>query len=220
MIVQAEPVTIRLPHNTQLRSKGIHQSRLVKLMAIDGEGLKPDLVEDMSLIEPGDLSFIEEPEALLRISLGLAWEEWYIRTQLGHYVMDHPGEYVLDGIYMSPDGEEMSAVLRPSKLGSCTVINHIIHEVKATYKSVKTVGMLQTQEELKRNWMWLAQLKNYCKAAGTNKACLHVLFLAGNYKPAFKPQLRKFKITFTQEELDTHWALTLDYLNYKLQEEK
>jgi len=212
MIVRCEPITIKLPPNNGLRSKGIHQSRIVKLMAQEAGVLKTELVEDWSLIEPGDLGSIADPEVLLRIAIGLAWEEWYIRTQMLNCV-DHPEEFEYEGIYMSMDAEEMAVIM----FNRVKALRYIVHEIKATYKSVKTVGMLQSVEELKKNWMWLAQLKNYCKAKGTRWGCLHVLFICGNYKPAFKPQLRKFCIEFTQEELDEHWELTKDYILEKLE---
>jgi len=213
MKVTCEPITIRLPGAQGLRSKGIHQSRIIKLMAKEAGVLRTDdPVEDWSLIEPGDLSSISDPEVLLRISLGLAWEEWYIRTQMPHCI-DHPDEFEFEGIYMSMDAEEMAIVIH----NKIKQLRHVIHEVKLTYKSVRTVGMLNTVEELKKNWLWLAQLKNYCKGQGTRFACLHVMFVCGNYKPAFKPQLRKFCIEFEQQEIEEHWELTKDYVLEKLE---
>lgn len=81
----------------------------------------------------------------------------------------------------------------------------VVHEIKATYKSTKTVGDLSTQ------WMWLAQIKNYCRAKGTKHAMLHVLFICGDYSRPIKPMLKCWKIEFTQEELDANWELMTEY---------
>ena len=82
---------------------------------------------------------------------------------------------------------------------------HIVHEVKATYKSTRTVGDLSSQ------WMWLAQIKAYCKGLDTRHARLHVLFLCGDYTYPIKPVLKVWDIEFTQEEIDANWELLRDY---------
>lgn len=120
-------------------------------------------------------------------------------------VVDHPGEMEVDGIYMSPDGESIATVFMDKAIS-------VIHECKATYKSTKTVG------DLTKQWMWLAQIMAYCKGANTTTAMLHVLFLCGDYKFPITPQLRCWKIEFTQDEIDTNWELLRNYMYNKLRE--
>jgi hypothetical protein len=80
-----------------------------------------------------------------------------------------------------------------------------VHEVKATYKSTKTVGDLSSQ------WMWLAQMKAYCIAKGTRFAVMHCWFLCGDYSYPIRPRREVWEIEFTQEELDSNWTLLADY---------
>lgn len=169
--------------------------------------LKPEWADDLGLVEVEG-----EQEAWwngldsasrLRMSIGLAWEQWYI-SQIAE-ISGQPGEMHVDGIYMTPDGESIDVLLTPSGP------QHIItcHEVKATYKSTKTVGDLTGQ------WMWLAQTKGYCMGMGTRIAYLHVLFLCGDYKYPITPQLHRWRIEYTQEELEENWTLMQDYLRHR-----
>jgi hypothetical protein len=146
--------------------------------------------------------------------IGLAWEDWYLKNVL---VLDgvekHPGEFKLDGIYMSPDGlsEEGvestdTIVTQRSKKQGVTYVR--VHELKATYKSTNTVG--ETVEELQKQWMWMTQIKGYCNAAGSNHASLHVLFLCGNYKMPIRPVLRVYDLEFTNQELAETWELIVE----------
>jgi hypothetical protein len=177
--------------------------------------LTNDQAEELSLM---DVRYVLDPVALLRIMIGLAWEDWYLKNVL---VLDgiekHPGEFKLDGIYMTPDGlseegvESASTILtqRAPKRGRMLVR---VHELKATYKSTNTVG--ETVEELRKQWMWMAQIMGYCLAAATNLASLHVLFLCGNYKMPIRPVLRVYDLEFTEQELEENWAMIVEGKQY------
>lgn len=174
--------------------------------------LKLELDEDMSLLS--NFSEITDRVALIRISIGLAWESYYIPTLPD--VLDHPSEMHCDGVYMNHDGESVTAFMCPTSNQNSLII--IVHEIKATYKSTKTVGV--TEEEFlknrKKNWMWLSQLMSYCRAKGTRHGWLHVLFLNSNYKFPMVPEILIYKFEFTQEELDENWALMTDYRDERL----
>ncbi len=187
-----------LPPARTERSKGIHVSNIIRCIASDTGILKSEWAEDASLT---DVRQITDPIAILRISMGLAWEEWYI-PRLPE-VSDHPGELQVDGVYMSPDGESLEAFFGVG-------MQSVIHEVKATYKSVKTVGDLRTQ------WMWLSQIQAYCKARETLYAKLHVLFVCGDYKYPITPQLKVWRLVFTEQEIADNWKLLTDYRNDRL----
>jgi hypothetical protein len=204
------PVTLILPPPETKRGEGVHLSGIIRCIATEQGILKPEWAEDLSL---SDVREITDPVAILRINIGLAWEKHYI-PMLGD-VVDHPGEMRLDGIYMTHDGESVSVIVtdihQPLAL--------ICHEVKATYKSTKTVCnplIVDTGKALESNWMWMAQLKGYCKSLNTRYAMLHVLFLCGDYSFPIKPVLRRWLIEFEQEELDMNWQLMVDYMNYRL----
>jgi hypothetical protein len=193
-----------LPQPKTPRSPGVHVSSIIRCIATEAGILKPEWAEELSLV---DARTITDPVAILRISIGLAIEQYYIPEILSHYgVLDHPGELHYDGVYMTHDGESESVIITLNERGK----NHVgvyqrVHEVKATYKSTRTVGDLSSQ------WMWLAQMKAYCIAKGTRFAVMHCWFLCGDYKYPIKPIRLVWEIEFTQDELDNNWNLLADY---------
>lgn len=212
------PTTLNAPISRAPRSEGIHVSAVLRSIAAETGILKLDTAANLSLIEVGgNEAWWEQltPVDRLRISIGLAWEEWYIPQLDG--VIDHPGEMFVDGIYMTHDGESLDTVLSSGArvprdmVVAGMAVRHVLclHEVKATYKSTKTVGELLTQ------WLWLAQTKAYCKALNTLVAYLHVLFLCGDYKYPITPQLKVWRITYTQAEIDENWELITDYVKHR-----
>lgn len=203
MITTELPVTLILPPPIVPRSPGQHVSGIIRCLAVDMGILKPEWAEELSLVDARDIT---DPVAVLRINIGLAWEEHYI-PMLGD-VADHPEEIHYEGIYMSPDGESVSVIITRGQPKHVLMV----HEVKATYKSTKTVGEPTTDNP----WMWMAQIKSYCKALGTRFAVLHVLFLCGDYSYPIKPVLKKWQLEFTQQELDDNWALLMDYREHRL----
>jgi hypothetical protein len=114
----------------------------------------------------------------------------------------HPNEMEVQGIYMTHDGESVDVVWGGDLA---------LHEVKTTYKSTKTVGDLLGQ------WMWIAQMKGYCKGLHTRVAYLHVLFLCGDYKYPITPQLKCWRVEFTQDEIDDNWEMMIDYVRHRRQ---
>lgn len=208
MRVTEIPFEIFLPSSKMPRSPGVHVSGIIRCMATESGILKNEWAEELSLL---DIQTITDPVAVLRISIGLAWEQYYIPSILGPAmgVIDHPGEMYVDGIYMTQDGESIDVLVIDKE-----VYKPIIHEVKATYKSIRTVGDLSSQ------WMWMAQCKAYCKGSGTNICMMHILFLCGDYKYPIKPVLKIFKIEFTDEEIEENWDILTTYMRSKLEEKQ
>lgn len=199
MIVTSHPVSLILPQPRQARSAGVHLSGIIRCIATESGILKPEWAEELSLV---DARTITDPVAVTRICMGLAWEEWYIESQLPE-VLDHPGEMLLDGVYMTPDGEELTTLIVDGRR------QHVLklHEVKLTYKSRRTVEA----SGLMNQWMWLAQTKGYCKVAVTRFVDLHVLFVCGDYSYPIRPIPYCYEIEFTQDEIDENWRLMTDY---------
>ncbi len=195
------------PAGKVARTPGIHVSGVLKLIAQENGVLKRERAEEFGLI---DLTEQEgageewweslEEDIKLKICMGLAWEEWYLE-QLED-VLKHPGEMVLDGIYLTHDGESLDMVVSSNLLVLC------IHEIKLTYKSLNTIGNLSTQ------WLWLAQTKAYCKARGTRIAYLHVLAVCGDYSWPQRPMRKVFRIIYTQAEIDENWDVITGYVRY------
>lgn len=215
MKVELVPIQLRLPLS-QGRSPGIHVSSLIRCIALETGVLDAKWAEDLSLV---DVREITDPESILRISIGMAWDEWY--SQQFDWIAGHPGEMQLDGIYMTHDGESID-VLRTERQD-----RHVIalHEFKATYKSVNTVWRpdLGWDQSLNSQWMWLTQCMAYCKALETTIAYLHVLFLCGDYTWPQRPRLGPiegefncWRIEFPQSLIDTRWELLRDYRDHRL----
>jgi hypothetical protein len=206
MIVESVPAVVNLPPEQNPRTPGVHVGRTIGLIATASGILDPKWIEDLSLEEVSE-GWWETltPDSQLRIGIGLAWERWYAQTL--HGVEFHPGEMEVDGIYMTPDGVD---VIRsgPTPAGEGEWII-ALHEFKSTYKSVKTVADLQTQ------WMWLTQMKAYCKGLGATTAYMHTLFLCGDYKYPIKPQLKVWRITFTEAEIEETWDTIVGYVRYR-----
>lgn len=203
MITKEISVTLHLPDSKTPRSPGTHVSNIIRCIATESGILKPEWAEELSLT---DIREITDPVAILRINIGLAWESHYIPMLPD--VVDHPGEMELDGIYLTHDGESVSVIITLSDSKREMVL--VCHEVKATYKSTKTVGDLSTQ------WMWMAQLKAYCKSMSTRHGMLHCLFLCGDYTYPIKPMLKCWQVEFEQEEIDSNWNLMRDYRDYQM----
>ncbi len=197
--------SLTLPAPKTPRSAGVHLSSIIRSIAGVTGILKPEYCEDLSLT---DIREINDPVAVLRICIGLAWEEFYIPQLPG--VVDHPGELCYEGVYMTHDGESVDVIVT---LRGLKVMDLVCHEVKATYKSTKTVGDMTTQ------WMWLTQIKGYCKGLGTRFARIHVLFLCGDYTFPITPKLKVWQIEFTQEEIDQTWDDLIEYRNARLLED-
>lgn len=224
MIATLVPVHIQMPTGAP-RSLGVHLSGIIRCMAIETGILKPEWIEELSLVDASQQDWWDalDPVSRLRISIGIAWEQWYIPKLRG--VIDHPGEMYLDGVYMTHDGESLDVII--------TIRNtemHIlaVHEVKATYKSIKTVaprhvtGSELDPADLETQWMWVEQVKGYCKGLGTNVAYLHVLFLCSDYKFPIVPSLGPLKsehtcwrIEFDQAEIDQSWEEKVEYVKYR-----
>lgn len=208
MIVESIDPVVPRPNSGSERSPGVHISSVIRNIAFENKVLKAEWIEDFDLIEVSGSSdqwwSRLSPDVQLKVAMGLAWEEYY-GNALGD-VAYHPGEMELDGIYMTHDGESVTFLRLDAELA--------LHEFKLTYKSTKTVGELATQ------WLWLAQMKAYCKALGTGIAYMHVLFVCGDYKFPIRPQLKVWRLTFTERELDDNWELMTSFVEHRRNQER
>ncbi|MGH7184518.1 MAG: hypothetical protein ACREJN_21440 [Nitrospiraceae bacterium] len=208
MIVTIEHSTLEIPPPRTERGKGVHISSIIRCIAQETGILKPEWCEELDLLEVNPVTRFSDLRTILRICIGLAFEEWYIPRLPG--VVDHPGEMACSDIYLNHDGEELSRFIIDGFDRMCIVV----HEVKTTYKSIRTVGV--GEDALKSQWMWLAQLKSYCKANNTRFAILHVLFICGDYSYPIGPDMWIYHVEFTQEEIDDNWELMEQYRDDRL----
>ena len=125
-----------------------------------------------------------------KVALGLAWEDWVSRRIDG--ISYHPGEFESDGIAMSPDGISFDPDDVPR-----------VHEIKLTFKS--------SNRELADEFLWMHQVRSYCRVVGTQRATLHVYWVNGDYRscPTFNGV---YDIEFTSSELEETWRMVTQYL--------
>jgi len=123
-------------------------------------------------------------EEVMLFSLGLGLQDVLTPTQAEAPI------YEENGITFSPD-----FVLKLSE--------------PARYVELKTTRMSSSREDLPETW--LEYIKGGCYMRRINQYELSVLFMLGNYKPPF-PQIKSFKLVFTQEELEENWTYLLGRL--------
>jgi hypothetical protein len=226
MRVDLIPTTLTLPSGTP-RTTGMHVSRIIAAMAVEAKILKTSTAAALDLIElPGQsaewwatLKTVDR----LRILLGLAWEQMYLATLEG--VSPHPGELCVEDIYMTPDGESMDVILTERGEEGYLLA---VHEVKATYKSVKTVdNPFETQ------WMWRTQALSYVKGlkekyqVPVGRIYLHILHLCGDYSYPIGPSLgpskdvaQIWRADFDDAEIETSWELLTDYVKHRTNQDR
>lgn len=189
-----------IPEGDYPRSPGTHISAVLRSIAGLTGILKKEWVEDLSLTDAREITDLP---SILRIVIGLAWEQYYMEKFLPH-VSHQPGEQHLDGIYLTPDGECVDVIItqRRAKLAL------ILHEVKTTYKSLRHF-------DLAAQWLYITQLKAYCKAMDTRFAMMHILFMCGDYSYPIQPQIMCWEIEFTQEEIDQTWEDLVEYARHR-----
>lgn len=189
----------------------MHLSGLLKSMAIEYGFLDKQYADDLKLVEvagSGEAWWNAlDDDSKLRMSVGLAWEGWYLPQVPG--VIHQPGEMEIDGVYMTCDGQSLDVIMIERQKKHTIAI----HEVKTTSKSINTVGDLNFFNP--KNWMWLTQTICYCRCAGANVAYLHILYLYGDYSRPFKMKLHVWRLEFTDEELELVWGRVRDYRDEK-----
>lgn len=181
------------------RSTGIHCSSLIRSIAINTGKLKPRANEKNNHGSRFNLDqVIDDKDFPLVMAIGFSWEDW-ISRQIPN-MMYHVGEFESDGISMSPDGISVP----PENEFDFSLGSGIIEEFKATFKS--------SRKKIEDQWMWLTQVKSYCRALPTLCARIHVLHLCGDYdykRPGMPPQYIVHSLQFTQNELDENWDMIL-----------
>lgn len=98
-----------------------------------------------------------------------------------------PGEYACEGIVGSPDNFDF------------------LHwrgvETKCTWKTSRKLDHLE-----KYFWVWLVQMKGYCRMMGTQEYDLYAFFMMGNYKGS-GPQIRHLRFRWSEQEIMSNWTM-------------
>jgi hypothetical protein len=194
-----------LPPNVSARTPGVHLSGVLKAV----------LTAIGKLKEWQDLAGDDMP---VNVVMGVMWEQWVVGMPDLKDMVWQPGEVELDGVYMSPDG--LMEVVRTRQISTYRPgidppdsyasrwreeVDDVLElqEFKATWKSEHTYG-----KDILQATAWIWQLAGYCKAMGLTQARLHVLWVNGDYRPP-RPKFMRYRIGFTQEELDKFWRTVI-----------
>jgi hypothetical protein len=177
------------------RSPGTHLSGIIKGMALKAsiEGVTDDgdlgeLIASVPLVDTGT-----HPK-LMKLAVGLAWEDWIYQHIPG--LKYHPGEFEVDGIYMTPDGITYDG----------TEGRPVLHEFKATYYS--------SNKPIEEMQMWLWQCAGYLMGLSVysmtecTEAVIHPLYLKGDYRTAW-PVYQPVRLTFDWAEIEQMWEVFL-----------
>lgn len=185
------------------RSKGLHMSEVIRSYALTTGVL--DRKYDVE---------IDDSDIKVLVHLGMAFED-YLAAYQHPEIHFHPGEMVLNGIAMSPDGMSFCAVGQ----------DWVLHEFKLTLKSSREFRQsirLRAKKTLMYMWQIMCYRFAMNKLLVSNgqepcyKAKLHVMFLRGNYARNFNdpeglPTYKVFTLIFTPEELEDNWSLFLNH---------
>ncbi len=159
------------------RAPGLHLGQVIEsLMAANG--LKPT----------GKFNDIQ-----LAAEIGLLWERVLGKVMANKYVIMHPPQMQLNGIWMSPDG------VGPDPEGEVPLV---VEEYKATWQSTRRCPS--------ENFRYMTQVKSYCWAVGTTVAMMRIFHLMGNYKGS-GPMYRVSRIKFSEQELKDNWQMIVKH---------
>lgn len=185
MKLEFRPGTFNLRRNSAGRSPCVHVSQILREIALKIGVLKAEEKdEDLECIILGNSGIEGEEGRLCRMALGMAWEDWVLPDVPG--LVHQPGEMVVDGIALTPDG------IAWNKQGV------VVHEVKVTWKSMN--------RGIEREWLWWTQLKAYCHAAGTVYGVMHVFWVMGDYRGS-GPRYMVYEAEFDKGELEGTWEV-------------
>jgi hypothetical protein len=125
------------------------------------------------------------------MEMGFMWEDVIRarRQDIGHKA----DPITVDGITMSPDNYDPDT--------------HIVHEIKATYRSTKT-----TPDAI---WTWVTQLKSYCWGMQSQIGQWHVLYICGDYGRPMHPVMLDVEVRFSQKELTDNWKSVVNFAKSK-----
>lgn len=178
-----------LDHEKPKRSGGIHVTDIIKKIALSSGILLPQEEEELDWE---------------RMALGCAWEEWIVKHHPD--IIHQPGEIVVDGIAMTPDGI------------SLTSAGPEVHEIKVTWESAR-----KKPGDSGLWWMRLAQGKAYCR--GVDRLRLdkvkcrvvnyHVYHVNGEYNflrniQDKEKRNRVYTVTFSDKEVESNWTMMLN----------
>lgn len=172
-----------------IRSPGLHMSQIYGDMYSD--------------LEPKRFVRGSKPNELM-MAIGSAWENHIamLRRKAG-ICADRPGEFrTVEGIAFSPDMLINNGHMR-------------LGEDKVKWMGTKDLPTEPTNSLPPLMNKDVTQMKSYCYNLDTPYARLYSLFLLGDYKRPYTPQLRAFDIEFTAREMKEEWQRMMNHAKFK-----
>lgn len=172
------------------RTPGLHLSQILRAMSIHTGKFKnsADLGVEIQTLDPLAVGM---SGPLMRCIMGYSWEDWLF-TNVLKKARQHPGEFFLDGIIMTPDGlEEDEDWLT-------------IHEAKWTF--------LSSNRPFSDRLSWLYQGACYMKGVSVAmgvpisqcRLIYHPCYVKGNYK-GIDTEYRPVEVRLEEREVNGVW---------------
>jgi len=170
---------------TTARSPGLHLSQILS---------------DLNEVRGSRYPETDPHTRQLYFATGFIWEQLIRRVvretaiKAARGALVRPGEFILDGIAMSPDAIDTE--------------DWAIEEYKSTYSSSER-GI-----ENGRFWHWIVQIKCYCWATGARTARLRVWFVNGDCHGS-GPQAKAWTFHFTDRDVEEAFRMVRNHARAK-----
>ena len=127
-----------------------------------------------------------------RMMLGMAFEEFAV--SLYPEMIWKPGEEIVEGVAMNADALSLYGGGRgPERL--------IIDDFK--YTKIK----VQEGDLILKKWIYMQQLRGYCKGYEARLGRLHCMHVDGDYKKRREPIYMRYLIEFSDQDVESTWRL-------------
>lgn len=208
-------LTLAAPADGYVRSPGLHMSEIYGSLFKERDPERYDKKDKKGNPVPFDLAKME---------MGLRFEEM-LETALRKSLFGRrPGEYFTE------HGDDCAQRRRQLPEGVCCPCgggiayspdylfqledsdDPVLGEFKLTWYSSK--GAPEIPEKFDK---WMVQIKAYCYHLGLKTARLYVFFVNGKYPKGGppSPELRAWKLAFTDRELVSNWLMLVRHANKK-----
>jgi hypothetical protein len=176
------------------RSAGLHLSAVIRhiMQALDPEAYGPQDAIDDTTRNRWALGLLFE-EILSAMYASRRRQAFVEGVKPPYEFVGRPGEVMVDGIAMSPDGL-VSDTDGPALL-----------ESKLTWKSKRGFDL-----DGKKFVAWKWQAMGYSRALGVTRAYLPVFWINGSYD-GYLPELVEYRVDFTPRELEENWTMLLNH---------
>lgn len=175
-----------------IRSDGLHLSQIYGRL--------------MARLEPKKYGKPIDDEARRRMEIGILFENVLEQGLQEKYTTERVGEIYSDPILKTDGSGYVRIAMSPDGVNPTLLCGE---EYKATFKSCRD-GLLDADGQPHLKFLaWFLQMKGYAKWLGLYDWLLRVLFIAGDYARPILPQFRTYRVSFTEDEVETNWDMLI-----------